>query len=226
MKKLVYDLPLRMFHWTFAFYFLFAFVIAKTVDSESLTYSYHMMAGLTLGFTVILRLIWGFVGSRHSQFKNFELKPRKLIQYGLSVFKKNAPIFSGHNPASSWTSLIMFMLTLGLVITGSLMATTPDKEKFEDIHEIFANGFILIVITHIAGIIIHTIKHKDLIGLSMLSGRKNNVATNESITKSHAWVGLIFIILIIGFNIILGKNFNPETRKLTLLNITFNLGEK
>ena len=226
MKKLVYDLPLRLFHWLFAFYFLFAFIIAKTVDSESLTYSYHMMAGLTLGFAVVLRILWGIIGSRHSQFKNFELHPKKLVQYGLNVFKKNAPIFSGHNLASSWAAIVMFTLTLGLVISGSLMATTPDKEKFEDIHEIFANSFILIVIAHIAGIIIHTIKHKDLIGLSMLNGRKKNVADHEAINKSYVGFGFAFIALIIGFNIVIGKNFNPETRKLTLLNITFNLGEK
>jgi len=225
MKKLVYDLPLRLFHWLFAFYFVFAFVIAKTVDSESLTYSYHMMAGLTLGFAVLLRLVWGFIGSRHSQFKNFELHPQKLIQYGLNVFKKNAPIFSGHNPASSWAALVMFTLTFGLVITGFLMTSTPDKEKFEDIHEIFANTFILVVIAHIAGIVIHTVKHKDLIGLSMLSGRKNKVADHESITKSYAWVGFIFIILIIGFNVYIGQNFNTETRKLNIFNTTLNLGE-
>ena len=62
-QHLVYDLPTRIFHWFFAGLFMMAFIIANTVDDESYVFSFHMIAGLTMTFLVLLRLIWGFVGS-------------------------------------------------------------------------------------------------------------------------------------------------------------------
>jgi cytochrome b len=58
-QHLVYDLPLRFFHWLFAGLFLIGFTIAKTVDDESVLFNYHSLAGLTLGFLVLLRVVWG-----------------------------------------------------------------------------------------------------------------------------------------------------------------------
>ena len=65
MKKTkVYDLPTRLFHWLFAGLFLSAFLIAKVIDDDSPSYSYHMLLGVILGMIVFLRIIWGFVGSK------------------------------------------------------------------------------------------------------------------------------------------------------------------
>ena len=69
-KRLVYDLPMRVFHGIFAALFIVAFLIAKTVDDESAAFSYHMLAGFLLVFTVSLRIIWGFVGSKYSRFSS------------------------------------------------------------------------------------------------------------------------------------------------------------
>lgn len=55
-NQLVYDLPLRLFHWTFSGLFITAFLIAKTIDDDSVVFSCHMLAGLLLGFAVILRI--------------------------------------------------------------------------------------------------------------------------------------------------------------------------
>ena len=56
---LVYDLPTRLFHWLFSGLFLLSFVITKTVDDESLVFSYHMLSGLLLGGLVLWRVFWG-----------------------------------------------------------------------------------------------------------------------------------------------------------------------
>ena len=64
--KRVYDLPTRVFHWLFATLFVVAFTISNTVDDESLVFSYHMIAGLTLCFLVAWRLVWGVIGTTHA----------------------------------------------------------------------------------------------------------------------------------------------------------------
>ena len=45
----VYDLPTRVFHWSFASLFAAAYAIANRVDDESARFAWHMRAGLRLG---------------------------------------------------------------------------------------------------------------------------------------------------------------------------------
>ena len=56
-KKLIYDLPTRLFHWVFAILFVGAFLIAKNADDENSLFFYHMLAGIMLGGLVVLRLL-------------------------------------------------------------------------------------------------------------------------------------------------------------------------
>jgi cytochrome b561 len=57
-KAKVYDLPTRLFHWLFAGLFIAAFAIAKLIDDESPWFSQHMLLGMTLFVTTLLRVVW------------------------------------------------------------------------------------------------------------------------------------------------------------------------
>ena len=59
----VYDLPTRVFHWSFAGLFATAYAIANLVDDDSARFAWHMLAGVMLGVAVLLRLAWGMVGA-------------------------------------------------------------------------------------------------------------------------------------------------------------------
>lgn len=226
MKKiLVYDLPTRIFHWLLAGFFLTAFIIAKTIDDESPTYAFHMLAGLCLGFLVVLRLIWGLFGTKHARFTGFSLHPADLLSYLKGVLTGDDRRWAGHNPASSWAGLIMLLLGLGLAVTGFLMTSGPNKETFEDVHELFANTFIIVVILHVAGIIIHTLRHKEMIALSMIDGRKSSLSVNDQIPTSRPVVGILLLALIVAFVLNLSKHYDPSTQKLQLFGTTLQLGE-
>jgi cytochrome b len=221
----VYDIPTRIFHWAFAFFFVFAFFIGKTVDDESLTFSYHMMAGIMLSALVILRLIWGFVGSRYARFQSFPLHPKELIQYFQDLFKGGAKRFTGHNPASSWAGLAMLFLALGLGVTGYLMVNGY-KESLEDIHEVLSTVFVLVAVAHVVGIIFHTIRHKDPIGLSMIHGSKQvDQVTEQGISNSHSFVGVLLVLILGYLAFSISKGFDPQTRVLSLFGQTLQLGE-
>lgn len=223
-KHLVYDLPTRIFHWLFAGLFVAAFAIAKTVDSESPFYSYHMLAGLLLSFTVLLRVIWGFVGTRYAKFSSFALHPKDLLEYFTAILRGDKKLWSGHNPASSWAAIVMMLLALGLGLTGYLMAS-GQKERFEDIHEVLANGFFVIVLLHVTGILLHSLRHKDGIGMSMLHGRKQGIPANNATTSARPVVALLFVVLVAGFSWQLFKNYNFKTQTLKLFSNTLQLGE-
>lgn len=223
--KKAYDLPTRLFHWSFAFLFVTAFFIAKTIDDDSPTYAYHMLAGLLMVTLVILRIIWGVIGSKYAKFSSFALNPKDLVQYFTSLLSSKTKRVMGHNPASSWAAIVMMLLTLGLGTTGFLMAKGVNKDFFEEIHELFANAFIITVIGHIAGIIIHTIKHKDLIGLSMINGNKNGIENEEGIEKNHTLAAGVFAVIVLSFVIYLKSNYNTTTQNLNLFGTTLQLGE-
>lgn len=223
-KSLVYDLPTRVFHWLFSIIFLTAFVIAKTVDDESVTFSYHMLAGLTLSFVVLLRIIWGFWGTKHARFSGFAFKPSDLISYLKGILTNDKRKWAGHNPASSWAAIIMMALALGLGLTGFLMAS-GNKEAFEDVHELLANSFIIIVILHVAGIILHTLRHREMIGLSMIDGKKQDIATDMSIASSKSMAGILFIGLVVSMGLYIFKSFDSQNRTLHVFGVSLQLGD-
>lgn len=223
-NQLIYDLPMRLFHWLFAGLFILAFLIANIVDDESPAFSYHMFAGLLLGFIVLLRIIWGIVGAKHSRFSSFALHPKDLKSYVSGILSGDKRKWAGHNPASSWAALVMLGLTLGLSITGYLMAS-GGKETFEDIHELLANGFLVVVLMHIAGVLLHAFRHQDGIAMTMIDGVKSGLSSSEIIPSSRPLIGLLFLGLVVAFAIHLSRNLNSQNRTLNFFGTTLQLGE-
>ncbi|NUN06946.1 MAG: cytochrome b/b6 domain-containing protein [Bdellovibrio sp.] len=223
-SHLVYDLPTRLFHWLFSGLFLLSFVIAQTVDDESVIFSYHMLAGFMLGGLVVWRLLWGIVGSQHARFTGFNLNPLQLKDYFLGILSGSKKRWIGHNPASSWAAVTMFALALGLAITGYLMST-GNKEAFEDIHEFLANTFIVVVVLHVAGIILHTVRHQDAIALSMIDGKKEAATSDTSIPSSRPFAAVLLVALVAAGGIYLFKNFDSQNQTLGIFGQTLQLGE-
>ncbi len=221
----VYDLPTRLFHWIFAGLFIGAFFIAKTYDDDSATYPYHMMLGLTLGWAVILRFIWGLLGSRYAKFSSFALKPGRLVSYFFNIFTSKTKLEAGHNPASSWAAIAMMVLALALAVTGFLMAQDYHKDVLEDFHEIFANTFVIIAIFHVIGVVFHSFRHKDLIALSMIHGRKKFIDKKEGINKSYLSIAIVFLFLLGLFILNLNLNYDTQTRSLSFFGQNLQLGE-
>lgn len=223
-NQLIYDLPTRVMHWAMAVLFVIAFVIANTLDDEAPSFSYHMLAGLLLVFTVVLRILWGFLGTSHARFTSFALRPKDLVAYFSGILSGDKRKWAGHNPASSWAAIAMFGLAFGLGLTGYLMAT-GGNESLKDIHELLANGFLAVVLMHIAGLVLHNLRHGDKMALAMVDGNKENVPPKETISNSRPWVALLFVALIAAFAAQLVSHYDSQMRTLTLFGATLQLGE-
>jgi len=223
-SNLIYDLPTRLFHWLFSGLFLLSFVIAKTVDDESSAFSYHMLSGLLLGGLVIWRIVWGFIGSKHARFSGFSLNPLDLKDYLMGILTGSKKRWSGHNPASSWAAMTMFALALGLAGTGYLM-TSGYKEALEDVHEFMANAFVIVTVLHVAGVILHSIRHQDAIALSMVDGKKEASESVEAISSSRPFAAILLLALVVSSGLYLFKKFDSQNRTLNLFGQTLQLGE-
>ena len=71
----VWDIFVRVFHWTLVVIFLVAYLTGDDLMRA------HVWAGYLVGVLVVLRIFWGFVGSRHARFTNFVYRPRKIVRY-------------------------------------------------------------------------------------------------------------------------------------------------
>ena len=70
---LVWDVPVRVFHWLMVLSFLGAYVTAESERWRLL----HVTLGYTMAGLVVFRLLWGLVGTRYARFTSFPLSPRR-----------------------------------------------------------------------------------------------------------------------------------------------------
>jgi cytochrome b len=223
-NRLFFDIPVRVFHWIFAGLFITAFLIAKTVDDESPAFSYHMLAGILLAGVVTLRILWGLIGGESARFSSFALRPGDLADYLSGIFKGSKRKWEGRNPASSWAALAMMTLALGLAATG-IMMTNGSKETFEDLHELLSHAFLVVVLLHVAGVILHGLRHRDGIAFSMVDGRKAGISGGASAARSYPIAALVFILLFLSFAGYLANRFDSSSGTLRIMGTSFQLGE-
>src|SRR5689334_24911960 len=73
----VWDLPVRLFHWTLLLLFLIAYATGNRVQY----YSVHEAAGVTLLGLLFFRLIWCFAGIQAVRFSSFLKWPRAVVSH-------------------------------------------------------------------------------------------------------------------------------------------------
>lgn len=222
---LVLDLPTRIFHWAFVLLFTAAFGIAQFVDDDAAAFGWHMVLGLTLAIAVALRVLWGFMGSRHARFRSFALHPRALAGYLRDTLLRRDRPMASHNPASSWAALVMMGCALALAATGLARAAGRGGDFAEEVHEAAATLLALTALAHVAGVAMHGLRHGDGIAWSMVHGRKQQVDASEGIGSAHVLAGLFFLLYVVGSFVVLAQGFDPRARTLQLGGTVLHLGE-
>lgn len=181
-QEKVWDPLVRVIHWIL----VVSFFIAFAAEDDLLTL--HVWAGYLLGTAIVVRLIWGFIGTRHARFTDFVTSPKVAIQYVKDTVALRARRYIGHNPAGG---LMIIALMISLVLTtvtgiavygagehagpmASWFAGTGDRWEgfFEEIHEFFANFSMLLVVIHIGGVVIESMIHRENLVRSMINGFK------------------------------------------------------
>lgn len=111
-------------------------------------------AGYVLLALVLLRLVWGFIGSKNAPFGNFVRSPIVVWGYFLMLLARSEPRHIGHNPLGGW--MILALIFAGLATSISGIAYTTDKfcgvEWVERLHVFFAVLLLALVALHIAGV--------------------------------------------------------------------------
>lgn len=180
----VWDPFVRIFHWTL----VLSFFIAYITEEDYL--NIHSFAGYTVLALILLRIIWGVIGTRHARFNDFSYSPRTIKIFIKETFTLRAKRYLGHNPAGGAMIILMIISLLlttltGLAIygieeqAGPLASWYTQKDNiwadiFEETHEFFANFTLLLVFVHVSGVIVESFIHKENLVKSMIDGRKRS----------------------------------------------------
>lgn len=164
----VWDLFVRVFHWTLAAAFITAWLTRHS--SETL----HYVAGYAAGALIGARLLWGVIGSHYARFAQFTRGPRTVVAYLRDIATGREARYLGHNPAGGAMVLVLMFMMAGTATTGWL--TTTDAfwgvEWMSKLHERLADGLLILVLVHIAGVLLASFRHKENLIGAMLSGLK------------------------------------------------------
>lgn len=179
---------IKSYIWTFVNRFLHYFLIASfslsflCIYFDTLIY-FHFIFGILFGAGVLLRIIWGFVGTKYSRFWDFNF--RGILEYLLSILGEKKH-YIGHNPASSIAIVLIFMFGSITILSGMLTIGAQEQrgifsylffeysnfKAFEELHKFCANALLVVILIHICGSLIDKFWNKNDSIDSMISGYK------------------------------------------------------
>jgi cytochrome b len=208
-KRLVWDLPLRLFHWALVLSILGSWLTAEAgFDWMQI----HFYLGFwTLGL-VSFRILWGFIGPKHARFASFIPSPKQLVTYARTVFKRDSTPAIGHNPMGGLMVILMILMvaaqaTSGLFVTDDIAWAGPYNPsvsaalagKLTWFHHLNFNVLAGAIGLHVLAILFYAFYKRQNLVSPMLSGHKPaQVAGSDSIPGSQLIKALVLAVVCAG----------------------------
>ncbi|MDH5445095.1 MAG: cytochrome b/b6 domain-containing protein [Gammaproteobacteria bacterium] len=188
-KLKVWDPLVRVFHWTLVLAFFVAFI------TEEDFLDIHVFAGYLILLLLVIRVVWGFVGTHYARFSEFVYRPTVVMQFVKDTLALKAKRYIGHNPAGG-AMIIALMVSLvitgftGLLVyaaaehAGPLVGWFTSKggfwaEAWEEVHEFFANFTMFLVVVHVIGVLLESLVHGENLVTAMITGFKSRHSRSD-----------------------------------------------
>jgi cytochrome b len=165
----VWDPLVRLTHWTIAAAVLFNGLI---IEDESLA---HIWIGYVAFAMLILRLIWGMIGTEEARFTSFPPSPRAAFAHIADLLAGRRRHHRSHNPLGALMVYALWGTLLVVSVTGVMLESAPfpvaeassngddaheeegedgegKEEVIEEIHETAANILLVLAALHVAGV--------------------------------------------------------------------------
>lgn len=205
-RRLVWDAPVRVFHWLMVACFAIAWLTAESERWRLV----HVTLGYTMAGLLAFRLVWGVIGTRHARFSAFVRGPAAAWSYLRSLAGPRPEHHVGHNPAGALA--IVGLLVLTAVVTGSgwLNYEELGGEWLEDLHEGAAEVMLVLVGVHLAGVVVGSLVHRENLVGAMITGRKRATA-GQAIRRSRVAVAALLLAAVLGFWVWQGLDSNAAS---------------
>jgi cytochrome b len=177
----LWDLPIRVVHWSFA---LLLPALWWTWKSGHMPV--HRVLGYTMLGLLIFRLYWGLAGSSPARFVSFVRGPRAILAYLRGLCSRDGATMVGHNPVGGW-SVVALLGMLVVQVTLGLFAQDTDglesgpltqyvsyefADRARDLHEIGFNLLLGLVALHLCAIVFHLVVKRDNLVGPMVTGHR------------------------------------------------------
>ena len=201
----VWDLIVRISHWSLVVFVLVAFLSG---DEKS---AIHIYSGYTVLGIITLRFVWGVIGGKYARFTNFIYPPTQVIQYMKELMQGSPKYYIGHNPAAGWMVIFLLIMLAFVCATGHMAykikgqglsaqkfniikyahADSDDDEEennehfgnkskenefWEEIHEGTSFTLIILILLHISGALVSSKLHNENLVMAMITGNKEKKA--------------------------------------------------
>ena len=200
---LVWDLPLRVFHWTLVLAVSGAFLTQWIGDAA---FAVHMWCGYAVLVLVVFRLMWGAVGPKHARFVDFIRGPRAVLRSLSSLTRAGHVPRVGHTLLGGWMILLLLAIvgtqaTLGLFSNDEITETGPLmgyvsaalSRRLSGWHVALSNVILAAVLVHVAAACFYRlVLRDDLIG-PMISGHRRGVSPGEGIASQRLWLAIVLL---------------------------------
>ncbi|MEX1057828.1 MAG: cytochrome b/b6 domain-containing protein, partial [Natronospirillum sp.] len=159
---------------------------------------------------LLFRVIWGFVGTTYARFSGFGLSLTGLLKQLSAMARGDAPPYLGHNPAGAIMVVVLLAVLLAQVTTGlfytddifwfgPLYDVGPDwvLAVSASVHPQLPKVIMLLVATHIAAVLYHSIRLREPLVAAMFHGRKPS--TDPLLRRSEiSTLWLVLTVLVTG----------------------------
>jgi cytochrome b len=199
----VWDLPVRLVHWLLAGLIAFSWWSVKNHHTD-----WHIWSGVAILTLLIFRLLWGFVGSSTARWSSFVRGPKALGDYLRGAWRG-----IGHTPLGALSVLAMFVAVamqvgLGLVSEDedgiyagplSRLVSTDTSDRARDIHELWFNVVLGLIVLHVAAIIFYRLRGRKLTK-AMITGKAAVDVRATPMRRGKWWVALICVAVAFGIS--------------------------
>ena len=152
----VWDPVVRITHWSVAVCVLLNFTVVSE-HSEL-----HGWVGYVAPAMLVLRVIWGIVGSRRARFSSFPPSLAAARDHAMGMFSTNqrGHAHESHNPLGALMVYALWGMLFAVSGTGILLENVGEASLIgriaEEVHEVTANLLVLMAGLHVAGVLLES----------------------------------------------------------------------
>lgn len=184
-----------------------ALAISLLVKDSSPWFAYHSVLALIAVPLIVLRIVWGLVGTRHARFWSFAFSPKSVAKYVFDALRWRETRHAGHNPGSAYFVFLILIVPLVSVLSGYQLG--QGNKQVKDFHEILAYVLLGLIGVHLVGIVLHTLRHREFIALSMVDGKKHADAS-DAIRSSRPVAGMLLLLFAIGWGVMVWRGYDAR----------------
>lgn len=196
---LVWDVPVRLFHWLVVVLVISAYVTLKLNWID-----WHVRVGEALLALVIFRLLWGCFGSETARFRNFVASPIAASRHLRHLFRREPDVQVGHNAAGGWMVMLLLALLLletlsGLYVNNDVADEGPLSEivpawlanAISTLHGLVWDVLVAAVALHIVVILLYALVKGHNLVRPMLTGYKSLPLAIDAPRQRPVWLALL-----------------------------------